>query len=287
VHDFMLAPKHVVFYLSPHILDVEVLMQQGKSVMDALSWRPERGSRLLVVSRSNGKRVAEIEIGSGATARYCLHLANAWQADDASGAPRLVLDVIELDRPVYDQYQVIPELFLDEPQGRLVRFVIDPASWRVVARHEHPYAASMDFPAIDPRRAQTPTRHTWVLSMSASGRPGRKFFDQVARIDTNPDLDAGLTAGLDADHELWTAPAGTYLGGEPVFLPDPRATADHGAGCVLCQSLDTTTGRGAFLLFDGHRLARGPIATLHLEHPIPLCFHASFHASSQAGAHPT
>lgn len=261
VHDFMLAPRHVLFYVSPHILDVDVLMKKGGSVMDGLAWRPEQGSRLIVATRESGEKLAEIELGpehlGGADARYCLHLVNAFEDEG-----QLVLDVVELDRPVYEQYQPLPDLFVDDPQGRAKRYILDLGSWRVVDTEEHPFEASMDFPSIDPRRGQTHDDALWVLSMSQSGRPGRKFFDQLTKIrwDTSSD-------------ETWRAPEGTYLGGEPVYLGH---RSDPAIGCVLVQAFDAGEETGAFYLFDAHRVEKGPIARLHLDHPIPLCFHASF-----------
>lgn len=261
VHDFMLAPNHVVFYVSPHILDVDVLMKEGGSVMDALAWRPEERSRLIVAARNSGERLAEIELGpehlGGQEARYCLHLVNAWEEGG-----RLNLDVVELDRPVYEHYQPLRELFADDPQGRLKRYVLEIGNWEIVETREHSFEASMDFPSLDPRRGQAPYDDVWVLSMSQSRRPGPKFFDQLTRIHW-PDDGA----------PLWRAPEGTYLGGEPVYLGHPT---DASTGCILIQAFDAGSEEGAFLLFDAYRVEEGPIARLALDHPIPLGFHASF-----------
>lgn len=269
VHDFMLAPRHVLFFLSPHVLDVDVVMKEGGSVQDALQWRPELGNRIVVAARESGEKLAEIELGpeelGGDEARYCLHLINARENARENGDHRLHLDLVELDRPVYEQYHPIPDLFADDPQGRAKRYVIDPEGWTVEETEEHPFTASMDFPAIDPRNVHRPYDDLWVLSMSKSGHPGRKFFDRVTRIEW-PD-----------GHESWQAPEGTYLGGEPVHLGHPT---DPERGCVICQSFDSEAQSdaeaGAFLLFDAYDLEKGPVARLPLEHPLPLGFHASF-----------
>jgi carotenoid cleavage dioxygenase-like enzyme len=76
----------------------------------------------------------------------------------------------------------------------------------------------------------------------------------------------------------WQAPAGRYLGGEPIFLGDPEATEtglDRG-GAVICQELDPAAGTACFLIFDSGDLARGPLARLPLRSPIPPGFHAAF-----------
>src|SRR5262249_5235953 len=72
VHDFSLSRNYAVFYLSPYLLNVSAVVQEGASVMDSLRWEPERGSRLLVLSRTSGEVVASVPTGN----RYCLHLIN-------------------------------------------------------------------------------------------------------------------------------------------------------------------------------------------------------------------
>jgi hypothetical protein len=65
----------------------------------------------------------------------------------------LMVDVIEYDRPLYDQYQVVPNLFTEVGEGQPVRFVVDMNRREVIARQEIDYSLAPDFPSIDPRRA--------------------------------------------------------------------------------------------------------------------------------------
>ncbi|MDA8017776.1 MAG: carotenoid oxygenase family protein [Thermoanaerobaculia bacterium] len=261
VHDFMLAPRHVLFYVSPHILDVDALMKRNGSVMDGLTWCPQERSRLIVAARETGEWLAEIELTpkhlNGQEARYCLHLINAWEEED-----QLHLDLIELDRPVYEQYQPLHELFTDDPQGRAKRYTLTPSSWDIVEIREHGFEASMDFPSLDPNHDQMSYDDLWLLSMSQSGRPGPKFFDQLTRIRWSTD-----------EALSWRAPEGTYLGGEPVYVAHP---VDESRGCIFTQFFDASSEQGGFLLFDARDVESGPIAHLTLDHPIPLGFHASF-----------
>jgi carotenoid cleavage dioxygenase-like enzyme len=237
---------------------MEALMAGGP-VIDALAWRPERGSRLLVVSRDGGEQVASIPIGES----YCLHQVNCYEEGD-----RLVVDVLELEEPVYPDYQPMPDLFGEVAPARPVRLVVDLAKGTLERREELAYRLAADFPAIDTRRSGRPYRRFWVLSIGATGRPGRKFFDRLECIDWD---EGGVCSA-------WQAPAGRYLGGEPIFLGDPEATEtglDRG-GAVICQELDPAAGTACFLIFDSGDLARGPLARLPLRSPIPPGFHAAF-----------
>ena len=51
--------------------------------------------------------------------QYCLHLIASFEDEG-----RLVVDVLEMDRPVYDQYG-LPELFSDPRIATPVRYVVD------------------------------------------------------------------------------------------------------------------------------------------------------------------
>lgn len=256
VHDFMLGRNHLVFYLSPYLLAAEKLIGAGATPMEALEWRPELGSRLLVLDRESGELVLALPVEG----RYCLHLINSFEKDG-----QLVLDVVELERPVYDQYQVLPDLFADAPLGGPRRYRVDLATGSLAGAGESiAYRAAPDFPAVDPRRLQREYDDLWLLGMSRAGSPGRKFFDQVVHLRWSRPQEA----------DLWQAPEGHYLGGEPVFLLDPE---NDGAGCVICQIFDAGKRESAFLVFDARDVARGPLARLPLRHPLPACFHASFH----------
>ena len=252
VHDFGLSATYVAVYLAPYVLRMEKLMERGATLMDSLDWQPQRGSRMVVARRQDGEPVAQVPLGSA----YSLHQINCFERDG-----HLVVDVIELDRPVYDQYDV-PQLFTDVRAAQAVRYVLDLEAERVVERRTLPYRAMCDFPAVDPRLAARDYDDFWVLGISASEHPGRKFFDQLVHQRWSSEKAA-----------IWQAPPGRYLGGEPIFLADP---ADDRRGTVICQQFDAEHRRGSFLLFDAHDVARGPVAELPLRRPVHLGFHASF-----------
>ena len=253
LHDFCLAPRHAVFYLAPYLLDMG-LLAGGKTLMESLAWSPERGSRLAVVARETGELAATIPIGE----RYSLHTIHGFERDG-----RLVVDVLELDRPVYDQYEEIPHLFRDVAPGRPVRFEIDLAAGRLVDRREIAYDRAPDFAAVDPRRFARHYDDLWLLGISHQGRSGRKFFDEIVH----------LTWSKPEEADLWRAPAGSYLGGEPAFVPDPE---DESGGAVICQLFDAVKGESALLVFDAFQVAAGPVARIPLDSPLHLGFHALF-----------
>ena len=259
VHDFSLSPRYLVFYLSPYILNMQALTRDGRSLMDSLSWEPERGSQVLVVARSNGQQIASIPLGR----RYCLHLINCFEADG-----HLNVDVVEFERPIYDQYQV-PSLFTDVCYGGPVRLVVDVQGQELIDRQEMAYRLAPDFPSIDPSQATQPYRDFWMLGISETGRHGRKFFDQLVH---------GNWKEVEP-HDLYQAPPMHYFGGEPIFVGEPENPT---SGVVICQLFDAEHVTSAFAIFDALAVASGPKAMIRLRAPIHLGFHAYFNAEGKA-----
>jgi all-trans-8'-apo-beta-carotenal 15,15'-oxygenase len=256
IHDFSMSQSYVVFYLSPYILDMESLARDGCTLLEALKWKPEQGSRLLIVSRETGEPVATVPVGS----RYCLHLINCFEAENA-----LTVDVLELEHPIYDQYQMLPDLFTDVCEGRPVRVVVDVDQKELIKTAAIDYELAPDFPSINPLQFTHPYRDFWMLGISATGKPGRKFFDQLAH--------ANWSCAKACD--VYQAPPLDYLGGEPIFIGNP---VDENAGAIICQIFDAKCLESSFVIFDAFRVARGPVATIRLKSPIHPGFHASFKA---------
>lgn len=258
MHDFAISEHYVVFHVAPYVLRMDALTRDGGTLIESLSWEPERGSWLLVLSRQTGEEVCRVSAGHG----YCLHLVNAFEA-----AGQLCVDVVEYDRPLYPEYQVIPDLFSDTLRGHPVRFTLALDAPHALTRRDLAYDRCPDFPAHVAERTGRAYRSFWMLGISAAGQPGRKFFDQVVRID------------WDTGEAAWCqAAAGCYWGGEPIVIPDPSAPDTRVT--VLCQQFDPRAGTNAFVAFDGFALHLGPVATL----PVPAPMHAGFHTSFH-GAH--
>ena len=255
LHDFGFTARHTVFFLSPLLMNFQPFWDEGASVMESLAWEPEKGSRILVAPRGTNKdEPFFVPAGNG----YCLHLINCFEE---SGI--LTVDILELERPVYGDYEPLPDLFTIVAPGRPVRYRIDLTSRTVIERIPMAYDRTPDFPAIDTSLAGLPYDEFWMLGIQHSGRDGRKFFDQLAYGSwKHGDVKA-----------VYNLPAGEYFGGEPVYVPNP---ADSHDGVVIVEHLQPTGTHSSFLLFDAHAIASGPIARLPLRGHIHPGFHASF-----------
>jgi len=245
-HDFGVTPDHAVFFLSPLLMDFGKFWG-GVSVMESLCWQPELGSRILIAPRGPKEEAFEVMAGQG----YCLHLINCFEQ-----GKRLVVDILELESPVYPEYQTIPDLFTTVCPCRPVRYVIDLDSKSVVERRAMAYDRTPDFPAIDTRLSGIEYDEFWMLGISAAGQPGRKFFDQLAH--------GSWARG--AVEDVYQTEPGFYLGGEPIYVE----------GSVIVERLNTHENKAEILIFDSGHVAKGPVAALPLRHMIHPGFHASF-----------
>ena len=177
----------------------------------------------------------------------------------------LTADILELESPVYAEYQPITDLFATVRPCRPVRYRIDLESRKLAERLPMDYDRTPDFPSIDPCLVSRAYTDFWMLGISASGAPGRKFFDQLAH--------GSWRAGDVSD--LYQTRAGEYLAGEPIFVGNPKAP---GEGIVIVEHLNARTDEAAFLLFDAFEVKRGPIVRLPLRHRLHPGFHASWAA---------
>ncbi|MEO8277479.1 MAG: carotenoid oxygenase family protein [Thermoanaerobaculia bacterium] len=262
VHDFSLSQRYAVFALSPYLLDVGPLFDSGATVAESLRWHPELGACLALVDRLSGELVASIPIGH----RYCLHQVNAF--DDGG---ELVVDFLELEEPVYPDYDGLPDLFLDVRPAHVVRLRVDPGAGRIVERRESAAGLAADFPVIDSQRAGGPCETFWMLAISRTGESGRKFFDRLQRFDWRR---GGVV-------DEYAASPPRYLAGEPVFVPESPGAE---AGVVLCHELDVAERCSRFLVLDAFDLSRGPVAQLTMPSPLHLGFHAAYHAATASPA---
>lgn len=256
-HDFAITQHFALFFLSPLELDFERFWGEGLSVMESLSWRPEKESCILGVPRV-GCSLPSFRIPR--RGGHCLHLINAFERED-----RLYLDLIEFSNPIYPQYQPVPNFYQSIDPGHPVRYVVDPKQGELLECRPMQYDRSPDFPSVDSRRVGKPYTDFWMLGISQAGRAGRKFFDQLVR----GDWDEG------AVRDVYSCASGRYLGGEPVHIPHP---ADDSAGAILIQEYDSATDTTSFLIFDSARISAGPIAHLPLRNKTHPGFHASFHS---------
>ena len=254
VHDFAVSQRFLVFLLAPIELEMARL-RAGASMAEAMRWRPEQGSRLLVLDKASlTPRWFELP------AAMVFHFGNAWDSAD-----ELVLDYVEAP-PLPEFNQRIAALMAGRLQSAapsrpcLLRVPLAGGAPRLARRDE-----AVEFPTVDPRVVAQ--RHRYVYYPTRVNEPQRWGFDGLMRLD----LDSGARQRFAFDEGV--------LLEEQLMVPRPGSTRE-GQGWLLGLGYDLKRQRSFASVFDAERLGEGPLARAWLPYWVPPGFHGRFYAGA-------
>src|SRR3954465_12031398 len=249
MHSFAMTERYVVLVDYPLQLNPMKLAAGASSFIESYRWRPERGTRFLVIDRHDG--------GGKMTATpepfFCFHHVNAWEEGDD-----VVLDLI-----AYDDASVIDRLYIDrlregveQSPNQLRRYRVTPGS--ETAAGEVLLDRSLELPRIDYGRVNTkPYRVMYACGM----RPDEPdWLNELVKFDVQS-----------RELRTWHEP-GTYPG-EPVFVGRPGREAEDD-GVILSVVFDSATGRSFLLILDAASFEER--ARAEAPHHVPFGFHGQF-----------
>jgi len=236
VHDFAVTPAHVVFFLCPVVMEAEAAERGGP----VLAWRPERGTRIVVIRRDGEGAPRWFD----AEPFFVFHFMNAHE---------------EADRITVDYVQYGAFLAPGAPPC-LWRLTLDLAGGGVARRQLDDRVG--EFPRIDPARVGLPNRYGWLpVKGGASGPAGT--MGALARYD--------FATGAVAVHEFGP---GREVD-EPVFVPRPGA-AEEGDGWILVYVYDRATDGSVCAVLDAREIDRAPVAEIFMPRRVPHGLHGSW-----------
>jgi carotenoid cleavage dioxygenase-like enzyme len=251
MHSFALTERHIVLAECPFVVFPLSLVLSGRPFIENYRWRPERGTRLLVIDRNDGSLRGTYE----AEPCFIFHHVNAFERDG-----ELVLDAC-----AYDDPEIVRALYLDRlrspaprvPEARLRRWRIALDSGQVSS--ESLSDEMLELPRIDYRgRNGRPYRYVYGAGVATAG--SGDFLDQIVKLD----VESG-------EASTWHEP-GCYPG-EPVFVAAPDAAAEDG-GVLLSVVLDARRGSSFLLGLDATKLDE--LARAEVPHHIPFGFHGQY-----------
>ncbi len=252
VHDFVVTERHLVFLIPPIGLDMAAVRAGGKSMIEAMQWRPENGMKVLVVDKADFSRRRILEM----PAFMVFHFGNAWEKDGL-----IRLDCVKsADLSVMAEW--MPKLMRGEdarPGASHAAFVtIDLNSGKVGMETR---SEDLEFPRVDPRVVARRNRYVYYPVATASGGSG---LNGVMRLDT----ESGGT-------QIASLGAGITLE-EHVLVPRPDS-AREGDGWLVGVGFDARRQQSFATVFDAMNLADGPVAVARLPYWTPYCFHGHFY----------
>jgi beta-carotene 15,15'-monooxygenase len=270
MHSFALTPNYVVLTEFPFVVDPLGLLLPGDQgpFVEQFEWKPERGTRFLVVDRASGDVVADPR----ADAFFGFHHVNAYEGGEGprpSGHRPEAGEELVVDLETVPSVDAIESLYLDALRageldalaGRLERFRVDLDAGTVQRREL--YDGGTALPTVPPERWTRPYRYAYA---QGTDRPVSDWPRTLVKVD----VEAGTATTFED--------GGTFLS-EPIFVPradgagaDGDVPADRGV--VLAVALDREAERSDLLVLDGETMterARAP-----LPHAVPFDFHGRF-----------
>jgi carotenoid cleavage dioxygenase-like enzyme len=253
IHSFGMSARYLILAEFPLVVQPLRLLFSGRSFLEILRWRPERGLRFTVVDKETGAIVRRAETD----ACFGFHLVNAFEEDGA-----VVIDLV-----AYPDGTVVSNLYLDRLRtvgvkaiGLLTRFRVplgaDPATRETLSD------VPLEMPRFDDRRrAGHIHRYVWGVGQARAG-----FMDRITKVD------------VQTHAVLHWSEDGCYPG-EPVFVaaPDGRGEDD---GAILSVVLDTAQVRSFLLVLDAATLKEQ--ARAWTPYGIPFDFHGNYYADAAA-----
>ena len=249
VHDFVVTDRHLVIVIPPLVYEPS----HDAELLDALAWRPELGTRALVVDKNDfdARRWVQLPAGFG------FHHGNGWE--DASGA-------IRFDLCVAADPTLMTESMRDLMRGRLER--VSPVHYTRFTLYPDGRAEvegtgeEVEFPRITPALTGRRNRYVYMLGVSSQGHGVWRLRRVVKR-----DIETGTTQSFDYGPGV--------IAEEHVFVPR-RAPKREDDGWLVGPFLDYARGLTGIAVFDARHVADGPVALAWLDYPLPLAFHGSF-----------
>jgi beta,beta-carotene 9',10'-dioxygenase len=249
LHAFSATARYIVIAEYPLMVRPLDLLLRRKPFIDNYAWKPQRGTRFVVIDKDSGDRVGVYE----SDAFFAFHHINAFEDGDA-----VVLDIC-----AYDDAKIVEDFKLDRlcaggdsgiAVPALRRYRLVPG--RSAAELESFPDAAIELPGIAP--AQATKSYRFAYGAGAGERS--HIFDRLVKADMRT---RSVTT--------WSA-AGAFPG-EPVFVARPGAV-DEDDGVVLSVVLDAAAASSYLLVLDARTLAESARALV--PHHIPFGFHGLF-----------
>ncbi|WP_437535027.1 carotenoid oxygenase family protein [Sorangium sp. So ce726] len=249
MHSFGLTPTRAILVAHPLLAKPLDMLWSNRGYIDHFEWRPEEGTRLVVIDRGTG-RVVEYETDP----MFVFHTVNAFERDGAT-----VLDLLAYpDAGI--MYALRVERMVDKlPDLRpsLLRLVMRPG--RARAHVEKLSDVGFEFPSTNYRRVSG-SDYGFAWGASDGPHTDRKYPSSIVKVDLR---DGKSSAFSDGEHVY----------GEPVFVARPGASNEDD-GVLLSVGTSQRAETSAMAIIDARTMTL--VAKAAVPQAIPLGFHGSF-----------
>jgi len=253
IHDFVLAGKYLVFFVSPVRTNPLLLLAQLKSFSDCLTWQPQLGTQVIVIDRDTLEVVSRNE----AEPWYQWHFGNGYVDDSGT----VVVDLVRFEDFQSNQY--LKEVATGQTQtsgkGTLWQLRLDPQSGKVTQMQQM-VDRGCEFPSVAPHEVGQASRFTYLAVHRSDADISQEFFGAIARFD----YQTGNLMVSDLGDNCYPM--------EPIYAPDPQ---NPEKGWILTVVFDGNRSSSEVWVFDSDRFDE-PVCRLALPSVIPMGFHGTW-----------
>ena len=241
IHDFTATARHLVIVLQPWVQDHMAL-----PYVESLSWKPELGSKVLVVDKDDLSRRRLYELPPFAF----YHLGDAWEEKDGT----IRFDGCFEADPGFGQgaaRALVEGRYLPSPPARLTMVALRPDG----RADMHAAGIDAEFPRSEPQLAGLPRSRTVHVG---GYLPGRPFATKI-----------GVWDWRTGKHDAHDFGARQLV---EEFVPVPGSTCP----LLMGTTLNLDTQRSELHIFDARRVAAGPLASWSAAMALPVSFHGNW-----------
>lgn len=252
-HSFALTENYIILTEAPFVVNPLRLKFGGQPYIENYRWKPEKGTRFVVISKLDGT----IKDPYYTPAFFTFHHINAFEQGQ---------DII-IDIAAYEDASIIEELRLDRltssgdrvlPFCEVRRYRITGSEPQVDYEPLSEYA--LDLPRLN-YRAFNSQDYNYIYGVSSGKRGENRFWDQLIKLDISQ-----------RTNKTWSEPA--CFPGEPVFVAAPEAVGEDD-GVLLSVVLDSRKGASFLLILDAKSFSE--LGRAEIPHHVPFGFHGYYY----------
>jgi beta,beta-carotene 9',10'-dioxygenase len=249
IHSFAMTKNYLILVEPPFTVKPIDLLLSNKSFLENFAWKPENGTRFVVIAKENGTIVGEYIT----EAFFMLHHVNAFERNG-----QIIIDI-----PTYKNPAIISAYFFDNihstnplpiPTATLERFNIqvdhDTITRSILTNR------NIEMPRINSTHNGSGYRYVYGVHTEKN----KTIANALIKIDIQKKT-----------HDTWSVD-GCYPS-EPMFVQDPQAT-DEDSGVLLSVVLDVHEKKSFLLILDAHTMKE--LARAQVDHHIPFTMHGIF-----------
>lgn len=258
IHDCVLAGPYLIFCIPPIQFELLPLMARLKSFSEAMTWKPEKGTEIVVCDRTTLEVISRAHTDPW----FQWHFGNGYELPDGSV-------VIHLVR--YSDFQTNQRL--KEVASGQVNTIADSMLWQL---HLDPQSGQVldmqqlcdrpcEFPTTQPQDVGQPSRYTYMSVHRQATDTRTELYDAIAQFDHQ----TGTLTEADMGSSRYPT--------EPIYAADVHQSEQ---GWILTVVYDGRTDSSEVWIYDADGLDRDPVCRLALPQVIPPGFHGTWKPAS-------